>query len=158
MLRKVLTLESPKVLITCGVLAVFTFAGEEAGAQVAAEPALAMTAEDPALQWGPCPEFLPAGCQIAVLHGNPAEPNTDLFFKLPARSDFPLHRHTSPERMVLIAGELHVSFEGQATVVLTPGAYAYGPAERPHSGSCVSAVPCVLFIAFEAPVDAVPIE
>jgi hypothetical protein len=133
-------------------------AGEHAGAQPAAEPALAMTAEDPGLQWGPCPEFLPAGCQIAVLHGNPAQPNVDLFFKLPARSEFPLHWHTSPERMLLVAGELHVSFEGQAAVVLKPGSYAYGPAERPHSGSCVSAVPCVLFIAFEAAVDAVPIE
>jgi quercetin dioxygenase-like cupin family protein len=140
------------LLIACAV------AGEKAGAQPAGEPALAITAEDSALQWGPCPEFLPAGCQIAVLHGDPAQPNADLFFKLPARSEFPLHWHTSPERMVLVAGELHVSFEGQAAVVLKPGSYAYGPAERPHSGSCVSAVPCVLFIAFEAPVDAVPIE
>ena len=124
----------------------------------AQEPAIAMTAEDPGLQWGPCPEFLPAGCQIAVLHGDPAQPNADVFFKLPARSDFALHWHTSPERMVLISGELHISFKKQPMAVLKPGAYAYGPAMRPHSGSCVSAVPCVLFIAFESPVDAVPIR
>jgi quercetin dioxygenase-like cupin family protein len=145
-----------------GVVAVFllmtlTLVWRHAAAQPAAEPALAMTADDASLQWGPCPEFLPAGCQIAVLHGNPAEPNTDLFFKLPAGSDFALHRHTSPERMLLVAGELHVTFKGQAMAVLKPGSYAYGPANRPHSGSCVSAVPCVLFIAFEAPVDAVAV-
>jgi len=136
------------------LLIAWTFA---AHAQAPApEPAIAITAEDPGLQWGPCPEFLPAGCQIAVLHGDPAQPNADVFFKLPARSDFALHWHTSPERMVLIAGELHVAFEGQAMAVLKPGSYAYGPAKRPHSGSCVSAVPCLLFIAFESPVDAVP--
>jgi len=32
----------------------------------------------------------------------------------------------------------------------------YGPAKLPHSGSCVSTTPCVLFIAFESSVDAVP--
>jgi quercetin dioxygenase-like cupin family protein len=152
-----LRLVSSGVIGVSSVLIALTLAGQRAAAQTAAEPALALTADDPSLQWGPCPEFLPAGCQIAVLHGNPAEPNTDLFFKLPARSTFALHRHTSPERMLLVAGELHVTFEGQAMTVLKPGSYAYGPAERPHSGSCVSAVPCVLFIAFEAPVDAVPI-
>ena len=41
--------------------------------------------------------------------------------------------------------------------MLTPGTYAYGPAGKPHGGVCASAVPCVLFIAFESPLDAVPI-
>ena len=121
------------------------------------EPALTWTAEDAGLQWGPCPEFLPKGCGIAVLHGDPSKPNVDVFFKVPANSNLPLHWHTSPERMVLVAGELHVTYEGQALTVLKPGTYAYGPARRPHSGICVSAVPCVLFIAFESPLDAVPI-
>jgi uncharacterized RmlC-like cupin family protein len=60
--------------------------------------------------------------------------------------------------MVLVAGELHVTYLGQDAAILKPGTYAYGPAKRPHSGLCASAVPCVLFIAFESPVDAVPVE
>jgi hypothetical protein len=32
--------------------------------------------------------------------------------------------------------------------------YAYGPAKAVHRGRCVSAEACVLFIAFEGPVDA----
>lgn len=122
------------------------------------EPAIAWTAEDGRLQWGPCPAFLPEGCRIAVLHGDPAKPNVDIFFKVPANSKLPLHWHTSAERMVLVAGELHVTYEGQAATILKPGTYAYGPATRPHSGFCASAVSCVLFIAFESPLDAVPIE
>lgn len=124
----------------------------------AQEPALTWTAADAQLQWGPCPPFLPAGCGIAVLHGDPARDNVDVFFKMPAKSSIPLHSHTSPERMVLVAGELHVTYEAQKTTILKPGSYAYGPAKRPHEGACVSAVPCVLFIAFESPLDAVPIE
>jgi hypothetical protein len=55
-------------------------------------------------------------------------------------------------------GNLHVTYEGQEEAILKPGTYAYGPAKRPHGGRCASTVPCVLFIAFESPVDAVPVE
>ncbi|HSC07245.1 MAG TPA: cupin domain-containing protein [Steroidobacteraceae bacterium] len=120
------------------------------------EPALAWAADDPRLQWGPCPSFLPEGCRIAVLHGDPAKSNADVFFKVPAKSKLPLHWHSSAERIVLVAGELHVTYEGQEAAILKAGTYAYGPAKRPHSGLCASSVPCVLFIAFESPVDAVP--
>ena len=123
-----------------------------------ASSASGQSADDARLQWGPYPPFLPAGCQIAVLNGEPAKPNADVFFKVPANSKLPKHWHSSAERMVLVAGELHVTYEGQKTAILKPGSYAYGPAKLAHSGECVSAVPCVLFIAFESPVDAVPVE
>ncbi len=120
------------------------------------EPAIAITADDAALEWGGCPEFLPAGCAIAVLHGDPSKANVDILFRVPAKSEIPLHTHTSAERMVLLSGELHVTYQGQAVEKLRPGTYAYGPAGRPHSGICVSDTPCVLFIAFESPLDAIP--
>jgi quercetin dioxygenase-like cupin family protein len=99
---------------------------------------------------------MPAGCALAVLHGDPSKPNADVFFKVPAGQALPVHWHTSAERMVLIAGELRVDFEGQDAVVLKAGAYSYGPPRRAHGGACISATPCILFIAFEVPVDAVP--
>jgi len=120
------------------------------------DPAISRNAGDAGLAWGPCPDFLPAGCAITVLHGDPSRPNADVFFRVPARAEIPLHSHTSAERMVLVAGELEVAYEGQAPVRLTPGAYAYGPPGRPHAGRCMSDVPCILFIAFESAVDAMP--
>jgi mannose-6-phosphate isomerase-like protein (cupin superfamily) len=120
-------------------------------------PAYTRTVSDEALVWGPCPDFFPSGCQLAVLHGDPARPNADVFFRVPGGYDLPNHLHTSAERMVLVSGELHVAYAGQPTVVLRPGAYAYGPPGRPHDGRCASAEPCVLFIAFEEPVDATAI-
>ena len=116
------------------------------------------TQDSPELEWGACPPFMPEGCAIAVLQGNPAEPNADVFFKLAAKSTVPAHTHTSAERMVLVSGELEVEYEGQSAEVLTPGAYAYGPAGAPHSATCRSDEDCVLFIAFEEPVDAMPAE
>lgn len=120
------------------------------------EPALAITVQDPVLKWGPCPAFIPQGCEIAVLHGDPGKPNADVFFRVPPEFTIPHHWHTSPERMVLISGELHVTYDGQQIAVLKPGMYAYGPAKLPHEATCTKGDPCVLFIAFEGPVDAVP--
>ena len=121
----------------------------------AAEPALSMGFKDKALKWVPCPPFIPKGCEIAVLHGDPGKPNADIFFKVPGNFTIPRHWHTSAERIVLVSGELHVTYDGQPKAILRPGWYAYGPAKVPHVAHCQKGPPCVLFIAFEAPLDAV---
>jgi quercetin dioxygenase-like cupin family protein len=123
---------------------------------MSAEPALALSFKDAQLKWGPCPEFIPKGCEIAVLHGDPAKVNADILFKVPANFTIPKHTHESAERMVLLSGKLRVMYDGQPATTLTPGMYAYGPAGMPHQAVCAAGDPCVLFIAFEAPVDAVP--
>jgi hypothetical protein len=118
------------------------------------EKALAVAASSPTLRWGACPPIFPTGCEIAVLHGDPAQPDADVFLRVPPKYEIPPHWHTSPERMVLVAGELHVTYQGQPSSILKPGTYAYGPAKAPHEAVCVSSDACVLFIAFESPVDA----
>lgn len=73
----------------------------------------------------------PKGCEIAVLHGDPSQANADIFFKVPENFAIPHHWHTSAERIVLVSGKLA------------------------HKAFCAEGAPCVLFIAFESPVDAV---
>lgn len=119
---------------------------------------LVRTAQDADLNWGPCPPFMPNGCGIAILHGDPARENLDVFFKVPANSDIPDHWHNSAERMILVAGELEVTYQGEKPQTLKAGSYAYGPSKKPHSGKCGNAGPCILFIAFEEPLDAIPVE
>jgi mannose-6-phosphate isomerase-like protein (cupin superfamily) len=128
-----------------------TFALADSHAQ---EPALAHSIHDAELSWGPCPDFIPKGCEIAVLHGDPGKDNSDIFFRVPANFAIPHHWHTSAERMVLVSGELEVTYDGHQTAVLKPGMYAYGPSKLPHKASCADGDPCVLFIAFEGPIDA----
>jgi quercetin dioxygenase-like cupin family protein len=123
----------------------------------AAEPALHYRVDDPALTWVACPPFMPKGCGLAVLHGDPGKPNVDVFFRIPAKAEIPSHWHTSAERMMLVEGVMQVEYNGQAPLTLRPGGYAYGPAKAPHRGVCLSASPCVLLIAFEAPLDAHPL-
>lgn len=149
MTTKSALLASSLTLLAASTLAV--------GAQPAGEPALARTIADADLQWGPCPDFIPKGCGLAVLHGDPSKPNVDVFLKVPAGVTLPNHTHTSAERMVLVAGELKVSYEGQAPLTVKTGTYLYGPAGRPHVATCAKGADCVLFIAFEGPLDAIPV-
>jgi len=122
------------------------------------EAAVSIDPTDASRAWGPCPEFMPAGCEIAVLHGDPAKPNVDILFRVPGDSIIPTHGHTSAERMILLSGELEVTYEGQETVTMREGSYAYGPAEVLHDAYCLPGDACVLFIAFEEPLDAFPVE
>ena len=124
-----------------------------AGSSLAEAP-VAWEHDDPGLKWGPCPDFMPDGCAIAVLHGDPAKKNADIFFKVPPGSQVPRHTHTSAERMVLVSGELSVTYDEHDTVAMKPGTYAYGPPQLPHDAVCGATEACVLAIAFEEPVDA----
>lgn len=126
--------------------------------EVSTENSLVKDYRSESLIWGPCPEFMPEGCEIAVLHGDPSKTNVDILFKLPANTDIPNHWHNSPERMILLSGELQVTYEGENTQTLKQGNYAYGPAKKPHTGKCGNEGPCILFIGFENPLDAIPIN
>jgi len=151
---------SLQAALCCSLLGVGSFAQADAPAPTppAGEQATTQTANDPKLTWNPCPPFLPKGCGLAVLHGDPAKPNVDVLLKVPGKSTIPLHTHTSAERMILVAGELHVTYDGQKKSVMKVGTYAFGPAKKAHTGFCASATPCILFIAFESPLDAIPVE
>ena len=106
------------------------------------------------LEWAPCPAPLDfEGCHITVLQGVPSKPNADILFRMQPGTTAPEHWHTSAERMVLISGEMHVTYTGEETQVLKAGTYAYGPPQKPHVAKCVGDEACVLFIAFEEPVD-----
>lgn len=117
-------------------------------------PAMAWAHDDESLQWEACPDFLPEGCAIVVLNGDPAGDAADAFFKVPGGASIPRHRHTAAERMVLVSGALRVTYDGHDPVDLDTGMYAYGPAGLPHDGECAPGADCVLFISFDGPVDA----
>jgi len=134
-----------------------TSADARAVPPVTGGPAFTWDYNDPSIEWGPCPEFMPDGCELAVIQGNPAENNADVLLKLLPNTTIAEHWHTSTERMVLLAGEFSVDYKGQEPVTLVPGTYAYGPAGLAHEAHCMDDGECVLFIAFEDPVDAIPV-
>ena len=139
--------------ITAALASAILLSGTAASA---AEVPLAKRASDPAIAWGACPPIFPAGCEITVLHGDPSKPNADAFLRIPPGYAIPAHSHTSAERMVLVSGTMTVQYQGHAPATLEAGDYAYGPAGLPHKAVCEAGGPCILFIAFESAVDAIP--
>lgn len=152
---KLTTILRPGIAIICFLM---TFSMMHAQAPDPQQKAILKSVENMDDKWGPCPDFMGEGCNIAVLQGNPKNPNADVFFRLEGNTSVPKHWHHSPERMVLISGKMRVNYDGQPPATIHTGNYAYGPAELPHTASCISDSPCVLFIAFENPIDAMPIE
>lgn len=134
------------------VATAFSFASDVSAR--ADEMPLAKTVTDATLAWGPCPPVFPGACEIAVLHGDPAKANADVFLRVGGGYVLPAHIHTSAERIVLVTGKLQVQYKGNGPVTMLPGHYAYGPAKLPHTAKCLSVEPCTLFIAFEQAVDA----
>lgn len=122
--------------------------------KVTNEQALAFKYDDKNLKWGGCPAFIGKGCEIAILHGDPAKNNLDILFKVPGDFSIPHHWHTSAERMILLSGNLTVNYDNQKSELIETGMYAYGPSKLPHTAYCEKGEPCVLFIAFEEPLDA----
>lgn len=125
---------------------------------VASEAPLVKAAGDPTLKWGPCPAPFPTGCELTMLHGDPAKPNADVLLRLPGGYIIPPHRHSSAERMILVSGQLQVKYQGAPAATLNAGNYAYGPASLPHRATCVGTAQCHLFVAFEGPVDVTAVE
>ena len=128
------------------------------GDEIDIEKSIVKTINDTDLQWGPCPSFMPDGCNIAVLHGDPSKNNVDILFKIRGGSEIPNHFHSSPERMILLSGRLSVTYEDETTQVMETGSYAYGPSNKKHTAKCLSKEPCVIFIAFEDPLDAFAVK
>jgi quercetin dioxygenase-like cupin family protein len=88
---------------------------QPASKPTAATPAAKPVAEDhkawaPAeLQWGPAPDILPAGAQLAVLEGNPTKPGEfTMRLKMPNGYKIPPHFHPRMEHVTLMSGSFHV--------------------------------------------------
>ena len=156
-MKNKLKLNLKNILITCFLFSSFSIFAQKGDKNIY-ENSVVKTINDTDLQWGPCPPFMPDGCNIAVLHGDPAKPNVDVLFKVEANSVIPNHWNNSPERMILLSGELEVTYKDETTQVMKVGSYAYGPSKKPHIAKCGDVGPCVIFIAFEEPVDAFAVE
>jgi quercetin dioxygenase-like cupin family protein len=68
------------------------------------------------IAWQPCPDNLPAGCEIAVLEGNPqAEGIFTVRFRLSDTFYLPAHTHPKDERVTVLKGRVSVAFGKKAS-------------------------------------------
>ncbi|OBQ55137.1 cupin domain-containing protein [Tamlana sp. s12] len=134
-----------------------SIAQAQQAANYATEASFAKLPSDKSLTWHDAPDFFP-NCSFSILHGEMTKPNLDLFFKIEPNTEVVRHTHKSPERMILMSGDLEVQYKGEAPKIVKAGSYLYGPAGKPHRAKCLNNGPCVLFIALVETFDAVVVE
>ena len=108
------------------------------------------------VQWGPAPPILPAGAQIAVLEGNPAEKGPIVMrLKLPANYNIPAHWHSMTERVTVLSGSFHAGMgdklDRKASQTLEPGSFVMLPANMRHFAW--TSAPTIVQINLEGPFD-----
>ncbi|MEO8505514.1 MAG: cupin domain-containing protein [Acidobacteriota bacterium] len=122
----------------------------------------ALRAEPPAVtsthpSWAPCLPFVPKGCEVAVLRGDPNRTGSQVLYRMPANFAVPSHWHTSAERTVLVSGKLRLKYDGSAPEILAPGDSVESPGKMPHAAFCFKGAPCVVLVEYSLPFDAVPV-
>lgn len=85
--------------------------GQEIGAMQFPEGEVQHVVRAESTPWKPCPPTLPAGCEMAVLEGDPQ--GEDLFtvrFRASGTFVMPPHWHPKDERVTIISGTAAVAF------------------------------------------------
>lgn len=111
--------------------------------------------------WAPCPPTLPAGCEMAVLEGNPQ--GEDLFtvrFRVSDTFLMPPHWHPKDERVTILTGTVAVAFgadgDRQDATEFGPGDYYVNARHAVHTVWIEG--PTVLQITGIGPWKAVPVQ
>jgi quercetin dioxygenase-like cupin family protein len=89
------------------------------------------------MAWNAGPPTLPAGAQIAVLHGHPAKEGPFVIrLKFPADFQVPPHRHSKEEHVTVISGRFGMStgekMNRDAAPLLAPGSFVRIPSGAAH--------------------------
>lgn len=107
--------------------------------------------------------FRPTGVKIggaevfaAPAYGDLAHGAHGTFIRMPANFPGEFHTHANGYHAVLISGTLINHRPHGAEVELTSGSYWFQPGGEVHRTKCVSAVPCVMFIAQPGAFDYAP--
>jgi hypothetical protein len=110
--------------------------GAKPAAHPAAPPAHVMT-NDADLKWGPGPDSLPAGAQMAVIDGDPSKTGAFVLrAKLPDGYKVPPHWHPTDEGVTVLSGSLMAGigekWDEASMKTLTGGGFARMPKKTAH--------------------------
>ena len=89
------------------------------------------------LKWGPAPDALPKGAQIAVLSGDPSKDGPYVVrLRLPGGYKVPAHSHPTTEMVTVLNGKFNLGMgdklDQKKGMLLTNGGFAEAPAKMNH--------------------------
>lgn len=106
------------------------------------------------VKWGPGPDALPPGAQLAVMAGDPAKPGfVSLRAKMPAGYKVPPHWHPTDEHVTVLSGTFLLgegdTMDPKKANVLKAGGYINAPANMHHFA--IAKTPVILQIDMIGP-------
>ena len=89
------------------------------------------------LKWGPAPNVLPKGAQVAIVSGDPFKDSAYVLrLKIPKGYKIPAHNHPTTEYVTVMSGNFHIGMgdklDEKKGMELTAGAYGEAPAKMNH--------------------------
>ena len=107
------------------------------------------------LKWVDVPGF---PVKTATTWGDAAKGAHGAFHKFPAGFDAPLHHHTADHHVVVVAGTVTLTPEGEAAKTLGPGSYFAFTGMKKHGTKCEPGADCVLYAEAAAAWDVIVAE
>jgi hypothetical protein len=98
------------------------------------------------------------GQDTSALWGNKQVGPYGSFNRFSAGFEDRLHYHTRDLHSVVVSGTVVVQSSGAPAQELGPGSYGFLPGGTPHTHSCKTGAPCVLFVEQDGPGDSVSVE
>jgi hypothetical protein len=125
------------LVATAYILGLLAFAAANEGGATAKPEAITIAAAD--VKFGPPPPVLPAGAQLAVLHGDPGKKGPfAMRLKMPDGYKIAPHWHSNDEELTVLGGTFLLSMGdkvGQDVHAMETGAYHFLPGKMHHAAS-----------------------
>jgi mannose-6-phosphate isomerase-like protein (cupin superfamily) len=99
-----------------------------------------------------------SGQEASVLWGDPRSGAYGRFNRFAAGFEDRPHYHSRDLRVVIVSGTMIVRIAAAASQEVGVGSYVMIPGGTPHTHSCKSGSPCVLFVQQEGPNDNVAVS
>jgi quercetin dioxygenase-like cupin family protein len=90
---------------------------------------------------------------VAVEKGDPSKGPSVILARFTPGCVAPYHWHTPSETVMIVSGSLEVQMQGDKSLTLHHGDFAYMPSHHAHRATCRPAAACILFLSSDAPFD-----
>jgi quercetin dioxygenase-like cupin family protein len=93
------------------------------------------------------------GAKLAVLWGDPKVGAYGALKTIPAGEVLRAHTHTHDQRVIVLAGQVVLTIDGQPSKELGPGSYLFVPGGVKHTAGCKAGAECTYFEEQDGPSD-----
>ncbi len=140
----------PKLLCTFLVILAASIGALRLDSQEADDKPIVSVAAN--AKYGPIPNA-PECFTVAVERGDPSKGPSVILARFAPGCVAPFHWHTPSETAMVVSGSLEIQMKGDKSLVTHHGDFAYLPSRHVHRATCLSSVPCIVFLSSGAAFD-----